>query len=48
MHVDARDLARAEAKLEIGGKAGPNTREILANIDAMELATMPLLRKLFL
>jgi len=38
MHVDARDLARAEAKLETGGKAGPNTREILANIDAMELA----------
>ncbi|MFA5919389.1 MAG: Fic family protein, partial [Candidatus Nanopelagicaceae bacterium] len=38
MQVDARDLARAEAKLETGGKAGPNTREILANIDAMELA----------
>lgn len=38
MQVDARDLARAEAKLETGGKAGTNTREILANIDAMELA----------
>lgn len=38
MQVDARDLARAEAKLETGGKAGPNIREILANIDAMELA----------
>ena len=38
MQVDARDLARAEAKLETGGKAGPYTREILANIDAMELA----------
>lgn len=38
MQVDARDLARAEAKLETGGKAGPSIREILANIDAMELA----------
>jgi len=38
MQVNARDLARAEAKIETGGKAGPNTREILANIDAMELA----------
>lgn len=38
MQVDSRDLARAEVKLETGGKAGPNTREILANIDAMELA----------
>ena len=38
MQVNTRDLARAEAKLETGGKAGPNTREILANIDAMELA----------
>jgi Fic family protein len=38
MQVDSRDLARAEAKLETGGRAGPNTREILANIDAMELA----------
>ena len=38
MQVNGRDLARAEAKLETGGKAGANTREILANIDAMELA----------
>lgn len=38
MRDDARDLAWAEAKLETGGKTGPNTREILANIDAMELA----------
>lgn len=38
MQVDARDLARAEAKLEAGGKAGPTVLEILANIDAMELA----------
>ena len=38
MQVDGRDLARAEAKLETGGKVGADTREILANIDAMELA----------
>ncbi|MEI6363764.1 MAG: Fic family protein [Actinomycetes bacterium] len=38
MQVDARDLARAEARLETGGKAGSTAGEILANIDAMELA----------
>lgn len=38
MQVDARDLARAEARLETGGKAGSRAGEILANIDAMELA----------
>lgn len=38
MQVDARDLARAEARLESGGKAGSTAAEILANIDAMELA----------
>ena len=38
MQVDARDLARAEARLESGGKAGATAAEILANIDAMELA----------
>lgn len=38
MQVDARDLARAEAKLEAGGKASSTVGEILANIDAMELA----------
>ena len=38
MQVNGRELARAEAKLETGGKAGANIREILANIDAMELA----------
>ena len=37
-HVNARDLARAEARLETGGKAGSTAAEILANIDAMELA----------
>ena len=38
MQVNARDLARAEARLETGGKAGSTAAEILANIDAMELA----------
>jgi Fic family protein len=38
MQVDARDLARAEARLESGGKAGSTAAVILANIDAMELA----------
>ena len=38
MQVDARDLARAQARLESGGKAGSTAGEILANIDAMELA----------
>ncbi|MCZ3388038.1 MAG: Fic family protein, partial [Actinomycetia bacterium] len=38
LQVDARDLARAEARIETGGKAGPTAKEILANVDAMELA----------
>lgn len=38
MQVDARDLARAEARMESGGKAGSTAAEILSNIDAMELA----------
>ena len=38
MQLDGRDLARAEARIDAGGKAGPTAREILANIDAMELA----------
>lgn len=38
MQVGARELARAEAKVEAGGKAGPTALEVLANIDAMELA----------
>jgi len=33
-----RDLARAEAKVEGGGKASPTALEVLANIDAMQLA----------
>jgi Fic family protein len=35
--VDSRDLARAEVRLDTGGKAGPSATEVLANIDAMEL-----------
>src|SRR5215207_3715881 len=38
MVMGAREIARAEARLEGGGKAGPVTEEIVANIDAMELA----------
>jgi Fic family protein len=38
MQIDSRDLARAEVRLDAGGKAGPSATEILANIDAMELA----------
>lgn len=38
LQVDARNLARAEAKLEAGKKIGTVVAEVLANIDAMELA----------
>lgn len=38
MQADARSLARAEARIETGGRAGPETLEMLANIDAMQLA----------
>jgi Fic family protein len=38
MQINGRDLARAEVRIDTGGKAGPTAREILANIDAMELA----------
>lgn len=38
MQLGVRELARAEARLETGGKAGPTAVEILANIDAMQLA----------
>jgi Fic family protein len=38
VQLNGRDLARAEARVDAGGKAGPTAREILANIDAMELA----------
>lgn len=38
MQIDARALARAEATQEGGRNVGPQAAEILANIDAMELA----------
>lgn len=38
MQLGVRELARAEARMESGGKAGPTAREVMANIDAMELA----------
>lgn len=38
MQIDARALARAEAGQETGRRIGPRAAEILANIDAMELA----------
>ena len=38
MQVDARTLARAEARHDLGIKVGAETREVIANIDAMQLA----------
>ncbi len=38
MQVDARSLARAEARSDLGQTIGPEAAEILANIDAMQLA----------
>jgi Fic family protein len=38
LQVDVRQLARAEAMEETGRMAGPTAREILGNIDAMQLA----------
>jgi Fic family protein len=38
MQLDARDLARAEANLDTGRRVGSEALDILANIDAMELA----------
>lgn len=38
LQVDARDLAHGEARAETGGKVNTTTAEVLANIDAMELA----------
>src|SRR5690606_19943550 len=40
LRMGARELARAEARLESGGRAGAQTHEILGNIDAMELAIL--------
>lgn len=38
MQLGVRELARAQARMEAGGKAGSTAIEILANIEAMELA----------
>jgi Fic family protein len=38
MQLGLRELARAEARQETGGSAGPTAVQILANIDAMQLA----------
>ncbi len=38
MQTGLRELARAEAKVEAGGKAGATALEVMANIDGMELA----------
>lgn len=38
MQLGVRELARAEARKESGGKPGPTALEILANMDVMELA----------
>ncbi|MBW3663387.1 MAG: Fic family protein [Actinobacteria bacterium] len=38
LHVDARDLARSEARADTGAKVGPTVAEVLGNIDAMQLA----------
>jgi Fic family protein len=38
LHMGARELARAEARMEAGGRAAPVAMEVMANIEAMELA----------
>lgn len=38
IQLDARSLAQAEARLKSAGRASPRATEIIANIDAMELA----------
>ena len=38
LQMGVRELARAEAEVESGGKVGTTAREVLANIDAMSLA----------
>jgi len=38
LQVDTRDLGRAEAKLDAGRRVGPQALDVLANIEAMELA----------
>lgn len=38
LQMGVRELARAEAEADFGGKPGPTALEVLANIDAMSLA----------
>ncbi|WP_217914008.1 Fic family protein [Miltoncostaea marina] len=38
LQVDARGLARAEARRDLGGRVGADALEVLANVDAMQLA----------
>ena len=38
MQVGVRELARAEARMDAGERAGPTAREVIGNIDAMTLA----------
>jgi Fic family protein len=38
LQVDARSLARAESRADIGGRVSATASEVLANIDAMQLA----------
>lgn len=38
MQLDVRELARAEARLETGGRASATAIEVLASVDAMSLA----------
>lgn len=38
LQADTRTLARAEARQDAGKSVGPEAREVLANIDAMQLA----------
>ena len=38
LQVDARSLAKAETQVDAGQRVGPAASEVLANIDAMELA----------
>lgn len=38
LQVSVGEIARAESKLDRGGKSGPVLREVLGSIDAMELA----------
>jgi Fic family protein len=38
MQLGVRELARAEVRMESGGRVGPTAAEVVANIDAMELA----------